>query len=266
MFTFRGSGYLYRFEWYYVFNLLIAGMVMLGSAKTIASTYALYLSPDAELIKRRSREPIKIEGRIAQSTHHGPPTAYGLLVACVHPCAKGLPAPTHRSAFVYVRAVGINAIMNVQAFEALDADNDGSLDVTEIVTRLAPIPGITFEQALAIATIIVKSADKNERPTKKRNSQVAPHVSMRSMVKNQAVEFGEFMVAADGGNMISWEKYLDEVGKSVDITKANVDHKMCEESFDRAKAAAACSVGALAQVAAPNDVLAVSHASSTKTG
>ena len=119
--TFRTTGRLYKFQWYYLLNAIINGIVLLSSAKTLATYYAMYLAPKSEMIKNKTREFFNANLRYAD--------------------------------------IGIKAVQRAYQFNIFDRDRDGQINEVDVVQTLALIHECTFEQAYAITHIILEHGD-----------------------------------------------------------------------------------------------------------
>ena len=65
-FRFHSTGRIYRMDWYYFLNTVINSIVLLSTAKVVADVYAVYLSPNATMIKKRTREHFNSDRRLAE--------------------------------------------------------------------------------------------------------------------------------------------------------------------------------------------------------
>ena len=153
--------------------------------------------------------------------------------------------------------IGMKAAISAVQFERLDNDRDGAIELGDLVQTFARIKGITFEQAYAVAHIVASRADtenKEAAAMKKgrgglfgrlrgkasstAETQVAPEPAA---VGSDGIDFGEFLVAREGGGMIKFEKFLNIAttmlnkgqagkGEADDVLKAE-----CRRLFDAAK-------------------------------
>ena len=212
IFKFYATGRLYRFDWFYLLSSLVNALVLLGSANTVAVMYAQFLAPDAMLIKNSTREQFKYEQHLAE--------------------------------------IGMKAALTVGSFVQLDSSSDGQLDMEELVEAFARIPGMSFEQAFAISHLILTSADgqkgmksksasqkKSPRKVRGAKDQVHPMAGAPAAEAKGMVDFGEFMVAMESGNMVSWQEYLDVVvAKEQATPNTAADRAACRMCFNESRA------------------------------
>jgi len=121
-FRFRGTGLMYRLNWLYLLNAFLAGIVLLGVAKTITSIIAKYLYYDrtmCRMIRNKAMEKLAIGTRLAE--------------------------------------LGVKASSYAATFNALDDNGDGKLDVEDLVKTLRETKYPISEANLhAIATLVIK--------------------------------------------------------------------------------------------------------------
>ena len=137
--------------------MLLQGVVIAGLAKTVATAFALYLLPNgrSKMIRNRVKEKFSVSGRYAE--------------------------------------IGMKAANAAAQFARLDHDHTGEIHLWELCNNFAKLRGVTFEQAYAVATLVLDGADKSVKS--------AP-------VSDGSIDFDEFLRAMEGGNMIKFDKYL----------------------------------------------------------
>ena len=112
IFQFRATGLFYRFDFYYVYAMLISGLVLLSAAKTVAETYAMYFAPNALMIRNRTRDVFELDQRFSD--------------------------------------IGLKAAVAASAFDAIDKGADNTIECHDLCASFAKIPNINFEQAWAV--------------------------------------------------------------------------------------------------------------------
>lgn len=190
-FHFRTTGLFYKFDVQYVVLVLVSGLVLLAAAKLVATGVALYMMPGiSPMIQNRTREVFDVNARFAE--------------------------------------IGMKAALASLQFHVLDVDGDGVLDVEDLVAIFATLHDITAEEAIAVAKLVLAAADQETdalgRPKKqkkkeeeKKNAAVTP---AGGAPPPSGVDFSEFLVAREGGQMIGFRKYIDYVTKA----SRNVQH------------------------------------------
>jgi len=173
--TFRTTGTLYKFDWQYVINVLLGGLVFLFAAKMVANFVALYLMGGiSKMIRNRTRETFDIQGRYAE--------------------------------------IGMKAALAAMQFHRIDDDADGVIEVEDLVVAFAHLHGVTAEQAVAIGRVVLAHADKDGASKEKARAKVSA-TSITNPSGKEGLDFSEFLVAREGGQMIGFDKYLGLVEK-----------------------------------------------------
>ena len=202
IFQFRTTGKLFRMDWYFFFNTVISGLVLLSTAKSATAMYACYLAPNAPMIKTRTREQFKLEHRLAD--------------------------------------IGLKAALAISEFRELDSDGDGQLQPEELTRAYARIPGVTFEQAFAITNLVIATGDtfgdrKDQvgmlQGKKNRIADLSEETKGSVASKKGVVDFKEYMVSSEGGHMVTWDAYLQTVMKEATIDP-EIDREACESAFN----------------------------------
>ena len=97
-----------------------------------------------------------------------------------------------------------------------------------------------------MANLVVGFGDKAEKRTSSgrgkaggSSTQVVPgggvEGSMHSLQKeSNKIDFGEFMVSSEQGQMISWESYLESAVRMAKVNP-NLDRGVCEAAFQKAR-------------------------------
>lgn len=126
LFSFTATGIVYVLNWTYLINTLIAGLVLLKFANTIADIHAFYLLPDGASTLLRNKRVEKVSKKSEFAEH------------------------------------GLRAALAAVEFRSFDEDANGFVEAEDIVRAFAKVEGVTAEQAHAVATAIFKDADTSE--------------------------------------------------------------------------------------------------------
>lgn len=182
-FQFRGAGLVYRMEWLYLVNTLVASLVLLSAADTIATFFALYcMKSVSQMIRFDTREKFSVDGRNAE--------------------------------------LGMKAAIAAAQFDRLDDDDNGMIELEDLVRAFARIPGVEFEQAAAVAQLVLNISNDEDDDVDEIASpltyvtNIARKLSMRAVVSDQdaaSLSFSEFMRASVGGRMVKWKEFLENV-------------------------------------------------------
>lgn len=229
IFTFRTSGLLYRLDWQLVFNALISGLVLLAVARTVTIMYAQTLHPNASMVVNATTSKFDIDRRFAE--------------------------------------IGLKSAIAARQFGALDKDRDQLLEAADLCSVFGHIEGTTFEQAYAIAHLIMDASTQETAQMAKARAKLQkvraasklalPRISFsvgdHSMQtkpglfgpreveddeKDGKLDFGKFLLACEGGKMIPWSKYLLVVEREAAdlVAKAPAEQRAeCKEAFDAAQ-------------------------------
>jgi len=130
MVNFAQSGEIYSFNFFYLINVIVEGLVLLGFAATVADNFAFYClgGGQSTILRNKRCEKVSKKSEFAE--------------------------------------VGLKAALGTQMFNYFDRDNNGVIESVDIVRAFAAIeksdgsgPALTPEQAHAIATAIMSDAD-----------------------------------------------------------------------------------------------------------
>ena len=131
------SGVIYSFDPFYFVNVMVAGLVLLGLASTVADFFAFWCLGGGQSTVLRNKQCEKV---------------------------------SKRSEFA---ETGLKAVIAAQQFKLLDPDGNGAVEAVDLVKALAGVesaetkegssqPFITHAQAHAIATAIMRDADDDK--------------------------------------------------------------------------------------------------------
>ena len=126
LFSFTATGIVYVLNWTYLINTLIAGLVLLKFANTIADLHAFYGLPGGTSTLLRNKRVEKVSKKSEFAEH------------------------------------GLRAALAAVEFRQFDTDANGFVEAEDVVRAFAKVEGVTAEQAHAIATAIFKDADVSE--------------------------------------------------------------------------------------------------------
>jgi len=171
VFQFRSSGIFYIIEWMYVLNMLIQGLVLMAAAKTITNFIAMFLHPKASMIRNACIKEYSFSGRFAE--------------------------------------IGMKAALAAQQFERLDEDFDNHLDLTDLVATYARIGGVTFEQAYAIAHLVMHTASQESAQMKKARAQLRGEMPQGNLLERVTNRVSE-RVTTKGGSKGATETCTSE--------------------------------------------------------
>jgi len=191
---FKSAGELYKFDWQYVINVLLGGLVFLFAAKAIANTAALYfLGKTSSMIRNRTRENFDINSRFAE--------------------------------------IGMKAALAALQFSKVDHDTDAVLEVEDLVVAFARLHGITAEQAIAISKVVLAQADKDGQKVGKsaKVGNRPKKTSTTNPYDKDGLDFAEFLMAREGGQMIPFDSYLGLIEK--EASKIDYQTKMTDEEM-----------------------------------
>ena len=174
-FHFKTTGLFYKFDAQYVVLVLVSGIVLLALAKFVAQQVSLYLIPGiSQMIYNRTREVFDVRTRFAE--------------------------------------IGMKAALASLQFHVLDVNGDGVLDTEDLVATYATLHGVTAEEAIAVAKLVSAAADKETDALGRPKKQTKKQAAVRP--ETQGVDFSEFLVAREGGQMIGFRQFLDLVTKA----------------------------------------------------
>lgn len=119
--------------------------------------------------------------------------------------------------------IGMKAAISAADFNLLDLNNDGEIEMAELVRTFARIPGIEFEQAAAVARLVLTiNNDKDEDVSEEMpeatlmkrlccGSRAQTGGDQAAERKEAKLNFSEFMRGNEGGAMLKWKEYLKQV-------------------------------------------------------
>ena len=152
------SGVIYSFDPFYLVNVLVAGLVLLGFASTVADVFAFWCLGGGQSTVLRNKRCEKV---------------------------------SKRSEFA---ETGLKAVLAAHQFQYLDRDGNGVIEAVDLVRALAGVeaaegsgPAITPGQAHAIATAIMADADVD-----------GSSASISKLKSVGSLDFAEFMTCLDG--------------------------------------------------------------------
>jgi len=126
LFSFSSTGRVYRLNYMYLVNTLIAGLVLLRFANMAADFHAFYLLPNGASTLLRNKRVEKVSKKSEYAEH------------------------------------GMRAAVAALQFRNFDFNANGLVEAEDIVQAFAKVEGVSALQAHAIATAIFKEADQGE--------------------------------------------------------------------------------------------------------
>ena len=188
------SGSIYSFDIFYFVNVLVAGLVLLGFASTIADLFAFWCLGGGQSTVLRNKRCEKARRAVLHRT--APHRTAPPLPACtppIHVLVTPAARPSHRpqvSKRSEFAETGLKAVIAAHQFKFLDHDRNGVIEAVDLVRALASIemsdgtgPAISPGQAHAIATAIMADADVD---------------SGGGVNSVGSLDFAEFMTCLDG--------------------------------------------------------------------
>jgi hypothetical protein len=175
--VFHTSGKLWKMDWLYVLQSFINGLVLLSLAKALANFYAENLDKAASMIKNTTRDYFNFDRRNAE--------------------------------------IGMKAALTALLFDSVDVNKKGQISTAEVVACLARLQDVTFEQAVAVANLVVC---KNEKAV------------------GEGISFDQFLASREG-RMIGFSEYLkiaERVGGPAKFPHTDLGE--CRKLFDAARA------------------------------
>lgn len=176
--------------------MLISGIVLVGTATTVASAYAMYGHRNHKMIKNKVREAFKVDRRYAD--------------------------------------IALKAALAANSFAHLECNDDHTIDAASLCSAFACINEVNFEQAWAMAHLVLEACDSRADKKRRRGiglrRMVAPNDGTTTGSEEATLNFGEFLVATESGQMIDFQRFLAEA-PSVAKVNPSVDKAMCERTF-----------------------------------
>jgi hypothetical protein len=117
---------VYRFDFWYLLSVAVSALVMLKAANLAADAVAFYCLPNGQSTVLRN---------------------------------KRLELVSKRSEFA---EIGMKAALAAATYRSFDPDNNGSIEAIDIVRVFAHVEGVSWEQAHAIAHMILEDADTGD--------------------------------------------------------------------------------------------------------
>ena len=126
LFQFHTAGQMYRFDFFYLLGVLVEAMVMLKLAALAADAVAFYCLPNGQstVLRNKRQELVSKKSEFAE--------------------------------------IGMKAALAAASYRQFDPDNNGSIEAVDIVKVFAHVEGVTWQQAHAIAHMILAEADTSD--------------------------------------------------------------------------------------------------------
>ena len=181
LFQFHTAGQIYRFDFFYLLGVLVEAMVMMKLAAVAADAVAFYCLPNGQstVLRNKRQELVSKKSEFAE--------------------------------------IGMKAALAAASYKHFDPDNNGSIEAVDIVKVFAHVEGVSWQQAHAIAHMILADADTSD------DGEVAGGPGGLSYV--------EYMTCLEG-DAINFDQFLKGVTPQKDAT----DMEECEKAFNEERA------------------------------
>ena len=179
LFLFDTKGLIYKFDAWLALSIVLSTVVLLQVANMIADGIAFYLLPGGQstLLRNKRQELVSKKSEFAE--------------------------------------LGMKAALAATTYRQFDPDNNGAIDPVDIVKVFAHVEGVSWEQAHAIAYMILEDADTDDG---KEGGQFG-------------LSFQEYMTCLEG-DAIDFERFL----KNVVPNHAAADRDECRAAFEEERA------------------------------
>jgi len=210
-FRFRCEGTIHIFGWGPVFTNLIASLVMMRVAKKLAIAYALRFHPRATMLQHATQSSFDVSDGLG--------------------------------------TIGMKGALAALEFERLNPDNKDQVTLARLVSIYAKIQSVTFEQAYAVAHLVMDVARRRGTDTKAtvvRRSSVSLGDSrfrfMSSASSESIVEapvtlnFDNILHIQEGHRMISWQNFLqiaEEQAAPLTMQTNDKERNQCLIAFEQ---------------------------------
>ena len=126
LFQFHVAGKVYQLNWFYLLSVLVSTLVMLKLANVVADAVAFYCLPNgqSQVLRNKRQEVVSKRSEFAE--------------------------------------IGMKAALAAATYRSFDPDNNGSIEAVDIVRVFAHVEGVSWEQAHAIAHMILADADTGD--------------------------------------------------------------------------------------------------------
>lgn len=194
LFQFHTSGLIYKFDFWYLLSVAIAALVMVKSADVVADTVAFYMLPGGQstvLLNKRSEIVSK------------------------------------RSEFA---EIGMKAAILACSYRNFDPDNNGIIEAVDIVRVFAHVEGITWQQAHAIAHMIMAGADTSFQGEEAGSEGGLSFIEYMTCVEGDAINFADFLANVEPAKGTSDEEdcrlAFEDERKSLPLKKGRMFENM----------------------------------------
>ena len=181
LFQFHVTGQVYRFDFFYLLTVLIGALVMLKFANIAADGVAFYMLPGGQstLLRNKRQEVVSKRSEFAE--------------------------------------IGMKAALAAATYRSFDPDNNGTIEAVDIVKVFAHVEGVSWQQAHAIAHMILLDADTSDEGEVEGGPGGLSYVEYMTCLEGDAINFDQFL-------------------KHLTPAKGATDMEECEAAFNEERA------------------------------
>ena len=181
LFQFHSAGKIFRFDVMYLVGILVEAIVLIKLANVAADFIAFYCLPGGQstVLRNKRQELVSKRSEFAE--------------------------------------IGMKAALAACSYRTFDPDNNGSIEAIDIVKVFAHVEGVSWQQAHAIAHMILADADTSD------DGEVAGGPGGLSYI--------EYMTCLEG-DAIDFKNFLNGVPDNPNAT----DREECEAAFNAERA------------------------------
>ena len=157
LFQFHVSGKVFKFDFFYLLNVVVAGLVMLKLANVITDALAFYGLPNGQstILRNKRQEVVSKRSEFAE--------------------------------------IGMKAALLAATYRSFDPDNNGTIEAVDIVRVFAHVEGVSWKEAHAIAHMIMADADTSDDGEVAGGPGGLSYIEYMTCVEGDAIDFNEFL-------------------------------------------------------------------------
>lgn len=177
LFQFHTSGMIFKFDIFYVLGVLTAALVMIKFADVVADAVAFYMLPNGQstVLRNKRQELVSKRSEFAE--------------------------------------IGMKAALLAATYRSFDPDNNGTIEAVDIVRVFAHVEGVSWEQAHAIAHMIMADADTSDEGEVAGGPGGLSYIEYMTCVEGDSIDFADFL-------------------KNIEPVKDTVDAEECRLAFE----------------------------------
>ena len=159
LFQFHTSGKVYKFDVFFLLQVLVSAAVMLKLANVLTDAVAFYCLPGGQstVLRNKRQEIVSKKSEFAE--------------------------------------IGMKAALAAASYRSFDPDNNGSIEAVDIVKVFAHVEGVSWEQAHAIAHMILADADTSDEGEAEGGPPGLSYVEYMTCLEGDAIDFDKFLKA-----------------------------------------------------------------------